>query len=158
MKERIVQMDEKSWKMSRNEGRVKRDGWKLDEGNGLMRGIRDESQLDAQIRKKILYREGATQTSSRQRASSCAFSLSNWSRGYLSWGKGAMGQSKDGTSSFWMALVWMVARQPGRIGEPWVQTWYYVALKPMYWHCNDLHPSWKYFVYPFQYPSQTVSA
>lgn len=84
MKERIVQMDE---------------------GNGLMRGIRDESQLDGQIRKKryCIYRERLT--SSRQRASSRAFSLSNWSRGYLSWGKGAMGQSKDGTSSFCMALV-----------------------------------------------------
>lgn len=51
-------------------------------------------------------------TSSRHRASSCAFSLTNSSRGYCSLGKGAIGQSKEGTSSFWIAFVCVVDRQP----------------------------------------------
>lgn len=51
-------------------------------------------------------------TSSRQRASSWAFSLTNSSKGYCSLGKGAIGQSKDGISNLWMALECVVARQP----------------------------------------------
>lgn len=51
-------------------------------------------------------------TSSRHRASSCAFSLTNSSRGYCSLGKGAMGQSKVGMSTLWMGFECVVARQP----------------------------------------------
>lgn len=53
-------------------------------------------------------------TSSRQRASSWAFSLVNSSKGYCSLGNGAIGQSNDGISSLWIALECVVAKQPSR--------------------------------------------
>lgn len=56
-------------------------------------------------------------TSSRQRASSWAFSLENSSSGYCSLGNGAMGQSNVGTSSLWMDLECVVAKQPEQSGN-----------------------------------------
>lgn len=49
--------------------------------------------------------------------SSASFSLTCSSRGYFSWGKGAIGQSNDGTSSLWIGLLCVVERQP-RV-RPW---------------------------------------
>ena len=42
-------------------------------------------------------------TADRQRASSAAFSATWSASGYLSFGNGAMGQSKAGMSSLWIA-------------------------------------------------------
>ena len=44
--------------------------------------------------------------------SSSLFSISWSSRGYFSWGKGAMGQSKAGMSSLCIGLEWVVERAP----------------------------------------------
>lgn len=52
-------------------------------------------------------------TCSRHLCSSSLFSLTNSSRGYLSWGKGATGQSNAGKSILWIAFEWVQERAPG---------------------------------------------
>lgn len=56
-------------------------------------------------------------TSARQRLSSCLFSRTFSSKGYLYSGKEAIGQSKAGISILWMYLLWVVERQPKVL--PW---------------------------------------
>ncbi len=49
-------------------------------------------------------------TSSKHFFSSCWFSRTNWSKGYLSWGNGAQGQSRAGMSNLWITLLWVQDR------------------------------------------------
>jgi len=49
--------------------------------------------------------------------SSLALAVGKSSKGYLSWGKGAIGQSKLGTSSLWIGLLCVVESAP--MVRPW---------------------------------------
>lgn len=84
--------------------------------------------------------QSETPTSSRQRASSWAFSLVNSSSGYCSLGNGATGQSNVGTSSLWMDLECVVAKEPGRSEKTrhskWKQLSYKVTATCISYYCQ----------------------
>lgn len=56
-------------------------------------------------------------TSFKHRSSSFVFSSTCSSSGYFNAGKGALGQSKAGISSLWIALLRVAEREPKR--RPW---------------------------------------
>lgn len=51
-------------------------------------------------------------TLSKHRSSSNWFSFWKFSNGYFNFGNGAVGQSKAGISSLWIALEWVDDKQP----------------------------------------------